>query len=83
MASVAPASAPISLPALPYPENALDPVISAKTISFHYGKHHRAYVDTTNKLIEPNFFTMRRRRGTIPFIGNASNPKVAASRRRR
>jgi Fe-Mn family superoxide dismutase len=51
MASVATTSAPISLPALPYPENALDPVISAKTISFHYGKHHRTYVETTNKLI--------------------------------
>jgi Fe-Mn family superoxide dismutase len=51
MASVATTSAPISLPALPYPENALDPVISAKTMSFHYGKHHRTYVETTNKLI--------------------------------
>jgi superoxide dismutase, Fe-Mn family len=51
MASVATTSAPISLPALPFPENALEPVISAKTISFHYGKHHRTYVETTNKLI--------------------------------
>ena len=39
------------LPPLPYAENALDPVISPKTISFHYGKHHRGYVDTLNKLI--------------------------------
>lgn len=37
--------------ALPYAENALEPVISAKTISFHYGKHHKAYVDNLNKLI--------------------------------
>ena len=44
-------SASISLPALPYPENALEPVISAKTISFHYGKHHKTYVETVNKLI--------------------------------
>ncbi len=39
------------LPALPYAENALEPVISQKTISFHYGKHHKGYVDTLNKLV--------------------------------
>jgi Fe-Mn family superoxide dismutase len=39
------------LPSLPYADNALDPVISANTISFHYGKHHKAYVDNLNKLI--------------------------------
>jgi Fe-Mn family superoxide dismutase len=39
------------LPSLPYADNALDPVISAKTIGFHYGKHHKAYVDNLNKLI--------------------------------
>ena len=51
MATAATASTPLSLPPLPYPENALEPVISAKTLSFHYGKHHKNYVDTTNKLI--------------------------------
>ena len=39
------------LPPLPYAENALEPVISARTISFHYGKHHKTYVDNLNKLI--------------------------------
>jgi superoxide dismutase, Fe-Mn family len=39
------------LPPLPYAENALDPVISANTIGFHYGKHHKGYVDNLNKLI--------------------------------
>jgi superoxide dismutase, Fe-Mn family len=39
------------LPPLPYAENALDPAISANTIAFHYGKHHKGYVDTLNKLI--------------------------------
>ncbi len=39
------------LPFLPYAENALEPVISAKTIGFHYGKHHKGYVDNLNKLI--------------------------------
>ncbi len=41
-----------TLPKLPYAEDALAPVISAKTISFHYGKHHKAYVDKLNELIE-------------------------------
>jgi len=39
------------LPAIPYEENALEPVISAKTISFHYGKHHQAYVNKLNELV--------------------------------
>ena len=39
------------LPLLPYAESALDPVISADTLAFHYGKHHKGYVDTLNKLI--------------------------------
>jgi Fe-Mn family superoxide dismutase len=39
------------LPALPYAESALDPVISAHTLSFHYGKHHKGYVDMLNKLV--------------------------------
>lgn len=37
---------------LPYKDNALEPVVSAETISFHYGKHLKAYVDNLNKLIE-------------------------------
>jgi len=39
------------LPPMPYAESALDPAISANTIGFHYGKHHKGYVDTLNKLI--------------------------------
>jgi Fe-Mn family superoxide dismutase len=41
----------IVLPALPYEQSALQPVISANTLGFHYGKHHKTYVDTLNKLI--------------------------------
>lgn len=44
------------LPALPYAEYALEPVISAKTIGFHYGKHHRGYVDNLNRLITGTAF---------------------------
>jgi Fe-Mn family superoxide dismutase len=43
-------SAMYVLPFLPYAENELSPVISANTISFHYGKHHKGYVDNLNKL---------------------------------
>jgi Fe-Mn family superoxide dismutase len=40
-----------ALPPLPYQEDALEPVISTRTISFHYGKHHRGYVNNVNKLV--------------------------------
>ncbi len=36
---------------LPYPDTALQPVISANTLSFHYGKHHKTYVDNLNNLV--------------------------------
>jgi superoxide dismutase, Fe-Mn family len=41
----------ITLPELPFAKDALAPVISANTLEFHYGKHHRAYVDNLGKLI--------------------------------
>lgn len=44
-------SQPIALPPLPFDQGALAPVISANTLSFHYGKHHKTYVETLNKLI--------------------------------
>ena len=40
-----------SLIDLPYPIDALEPVISARTLSFHHGKHLQAYLDNLNKLI--------------------------------
>ena len=45
-----------SLPKLPYANNALEPVISEKTIEFHYGKHHQAYVNNLNNLVEGTEF---------------------------
>jgi len=39
------------LPALPYAKDALEPVISAETIDFHYGKHHQAYVTNLNNMV--------------------------------
>jgi len=44
-------ASPHVLPSLPYADNALAPVISANTIGFHYGKHHKGYVDNLNKLV--------------------------------
>jgi Fe-Mn family superoxide dismutase len=41
----------ISLPELPYGKDALAPHISANTLDFHHGKHHKTYVDNLNKLI--------------------------------
>lgn len=40
------------LPALPYPKDALAPYISEETFEFHHGKHHAAYVNKLNSLIE-------------------------------
>ncbi|MCB1197360.1 MAG: superoxide dismutase [Deltaproteobacteria bacterium] len=41
-----------TLPTLPYADHALDPVITANTLSFHYGKHHQGYVTKYNAAIE-------------------------------
>jgi Fe-Mn family superoxide dismutase len=56
------------MPPLLYPENALEPVISARTIGFHYGKHHRGYADNLVRLAA----------GT-PFAGYALEKIVAAT----
>jgi superoxide dismutase, Fe-Mn family len=40
------------LPPLPYPMNALEPHMSARTLEFHHGKHHKAYVDNANKMVQ-------------------------------
>ncbi len=45
------AAGPFTLPPLPYADNALEPAISARTIGFHYGKHHQGYVNNLNKLV--------------------------------
>ena len=42
---------PFQLPELPYAKDALAPVMSAETLEYHWGKHHRAYVNKTNELI--------------------------------
>ena len=49
-------AAPFKLAPLPWDDDALAPTISANTISFHYYKHHQAYVDMLNKLVEGTGF---------------------------
>ena len=49
--SAALSSSQYVLAPLPYADNALEPVISANTLSFHYSKHHKTYVDNLNKLV--------------------------------
>lgn len=51
ISGAAAADSPLSLPPLPYAKDALEPYISARTLEFHYGKHHQAYIDNTRKLI--------------------------------
>ena len=51
MNTAAAVSQSILLPPLPFDQGALAPVISANTLNFHYGKHHKTYVETLNKLI--------------------------------
>lgn len=43
---------PFELIDLPFADDALEPAISGRTLSFHHGKHHKAYIDKTNKAIE-------------------------------
>jgi Fe-Mn family superoxide dismutase len=45
------AATAFTLPPLPYAANALEPVISTRTVRLHYGKHNKGYVDTLNHLV--------------------------------
>ena len=49
--AIAKGASPMILSPLPWADNALEPFISKNTISFHYGKHHKTYVDTLNGLV--------------------------------
>lgn len=67
----------IELPPLPYDRTALEPHISAETLDYHHGKHHKAYVDNLNKMIEGTEFAampleeiIRRSQG--PMFNNAA-----------
>lgn len=64
------------LPKLPYAENALEPVISARTMSFHYRKHHAGYIDTLNRLVEGTAFSGLQLADVM--VRAAADPKAVA-----
>ena len=59
------------LPLLPYAPTALEPYISSRTIEFHYGKHHQAYVNNLNNLVKG---TVYENQDLITIIEKASGP---------
>jgi Fe-Mn family superoxide dismutase len=59
------------LPPLPYALDALEPHISRETLEYHYGKHHRTYVDNLNKLVEG---TPMARQSLLEVVRGASGP---------
>jgi superoxide dismutase, Fe-Mn family len=61
-----------TLPELPYDKAALEPYISANTLSFHYDKHHRTYVTNLNKLLEGRVF---KDKTIVGIIGEANRSK--------
>ncbi|MHC1700771.1 MAG: superoxide dismutase [Humidesulfovibrio sp.] len=64
------AADPFPMPALPYADNALEPVISARTISFHYGKHTAAYYKAINTL-----YAEKKLSGTLEGVIAATHGK--------
>jgi len=67
----------------PYAENTLEPVISAKTLRLHYGKHDKGYVDTLNQLVAGTLFAdMSLKQLVFPPRGNPSTPRSSTTRHR-
>jgi Fe-Mn family superoxide dismutase len=63
----------LSLPDLPYSKDALEPFISARTLEFHHGKHHKAYVDNGNKFIAGTEFESQAAEAiAAKIVGDAS-----------
>jgi Fe-Mn family superoxide dismutase len=75
---VRPAAASVfALPPLPYAENALEPVISAKTVRLHYGKHNKGYVDTLNQLVAGTpFADMSLKQVVLSTAGNPAHAPI-------
>jgi Fe-Mn family superoxide dismutase len=70
-------SSPFQLPALPWHENALEPVISARTIGLHYGKHHATYVKKLNELVAgTRFADMPLEQVITATAGGTENAKI-------
>jgi Fe-Mn family superoxide dismutase len=70
-------SGPFQLPPLPWDENALDPVVSARTIGFHYGAHHLTYVKKLNELVAgTNYAQLPLERIITETAGSAERKKI-------
>jgi len=71
------ATGPFELPPLPWDEGALEPVMSAKTLSFHYGKHHRTYVKKLNELVRgTRYADMPLERVIVETAGHPDRQKI-------
>lgn len=66
---------PFELPPLPFPKDALDPVISARTFDFHHGKHHQTYVTKLNQLIAGTQYENQDLESIIKATAKASDKK--------
>jgi Fe-Mn family superoxide dismutase len=70
-------SHPFQLPALPWQENALEPVISSRTIALHYGKHHMGYVKKLNELVAgTRYAELPLEQVIASTVGNTENAKI-------
>ncbi len=70
-------SSPFQLPALPWQENALEPVISARTLALHYGKHHMGYVKKLNELVAgTRFADLPLEHVIAATVGNPETQKI-------
>lgn len=65
----------ISLPPLPFDQGSLAPYMSERTLDFHYGKHHKAYVDKTNELIRGTSYDSMSHEEII-LASHGNTPKV-------
>jgi len=66
---------PFKLAPLPYEDGALEPTISARTISFHYYKHHQAYLATLNTLVEKTPYADMKLEKIVQATAKASGDK--------
>jgi Fe-Mn family superoxide dismutase len=64
-----------TLPELPYPLDALEPYISRETLDYHYGKHHRAYVNKLNELVKGTDYE----NGSLEAVIRATRPAPGRS----
>ncbi len=66
---------PFTLSPLPYDENALEPAISGRTVGLHYNKHHRAYVETLNRLVEGTRYADMKLEQVVRTTASSMNEK--------